>query len=198
MRRENGGRRAVADNNGRKRRSIILGAAAAATLLVDQTSKWLILSLLPREAIISVIPGFFWISHSRNPWFLFGLGTSFLPPIAVNAIVSAATVVAVVFVLRMNRSLAVEPRHEGWAACAFGLILGGAVGNLVDRVFYSEQPFRTLLKGKVVDFLNFHLGAFQWPAFNGADTGLVVGIGIFFYLMFFDARLRESKQRRDR
>lgn len=67
------------------------------------------------------------------------------------------------------RWLAVLPAHDRWSAGALTLVLGGAVGNLVDRVFRD---------GKVVDFVYFHVGDFHWPAFNLADSAICVGAAV--------------------
>lgn len=76
--------------------------------------------------------------------------------------IALAVVVSAVLV----RWLAVLPACERWSASALSLVLGGAVGNLVDRVFRD---------GKVVDFIYFHVGDFHWPAFNLADSAICVG-----------------------
>jgi signal peptidase II len=67
------------------------------------------------------------------------------------------------------RWLAVLPAGERWSAGALALVLGGAAGNLVDRVFRD---------GKVVDFIYFHVGDFHWPAFNLADSAICVGAAL--------------------
>ena len=61
------------------------------------------------------------------------------------------------------------PRGERWTAWALSLVLGGAVGNLLDRLFRD---------GRVVDFLYFHYRSFHWPAFNVADSAICVGAAI--------------------
>jgi signal peptidase II len=76
--------------------------------------------------------------------------------------IALALVVSAVLV----RWLAVLPGEARCSACALSLVLGGAVGNLVDRVFRD---------GKVVDFIYFHVGSFHWPAFNLADSAICVG-----------------------
>ncbi|HET8701083.1 MAG TPA: signal peptidase II [Nitrococcus sp.] len=70
-------------------------------------------------------------------------------------------------------------RHERWLAFALGLILGGALGNAIDRLRY----------GHVVDFIDVHYGPWHWPAFNIADSAITVGlIGLLLQLLLFDRR----------
>jgi signal peptidase II len=62
-----------------------------------------------------------------------------------------------------------------WLAVALGLVIGGAVGNVIDRV----------TRGMVADFFSFHLGAYYWPAFNVADMAIVAGVGVLLYDSLF-------------
>lgn len=75
------------------------------------------------------------------------------------------TGIAVVIGLLIIGWLARLPRRAWWSVTALGLVLGGAVGNLIDRVRY----------GAVVDFLDFHWAGYHWPAFNVADMAIVMG-----------------------
>lgn len=76
--------------------------------------------------------------------------------------IAAAAVVFILWLLRKNAS-------QRLFSTALALILGGAVGNLIDRIVY----------GHVVDFLDFHAGGWHWPAFNVADTGICIGAALF-------------------
>ncbi len=84
---------------------------------------------------------------------------------------AVATVVTVVLVLWL-RGL---KRHEKLTAISLGLIIGGAVGNLIDR----------LLFGHVIDFLDFYIGQYHWPAFNVADSAIFVGVAVMIYELLF-------------
>jgi signal peptidase II len=68
--------------------------------------------------------------------------------------------------------------------CALGLVIGGALGNLIDR----------LRHGAVTDFLDFHVGEYHWPAFNMADTAIVCGVGIILVTTLFDQRKGEKNE----
>jgi len=67
------------------------------------------------------------------------------------------------------------PKTHPWLAAGFALILGGAIGNLIDRLRF----------GKVVDFLDFYIGSYHWPAFNVADSAITVGVSIFLIHLLF-------------
>jgi signal peptidase II len=106
--------------------------------------------------VTSVIPGVLDVEESRNAGAAFGFATG-------GTIVF--TIVAVVVALAIVR-VATRLRSRAWAI-ALGLLLGGAVGNLGDRLFRSPSAFR----GHVVDWIYLH----HWPVFNLADSGIVVG-----------------------
>jgi signal peptidase II len=134
-------------------------ALAAVILLLDQLSKWAILEVVvpPRGGI--PITGFFNIVLTYNTGVSFGLfqGEAAWQPfflIAVNLAVSVALL------------LWVRKQAEGLLMWAVGLVVGGAVGNAVDRFH---------LPG-VADFLDFHLAGWHWPAFNLADSAIVCGV----------------------
>jgi signal peptidase II len=135
--------------------------AAAAVVICDQLSKHAILHLFadrPPDDHVVVAP-FFNLLLTRNSGISFGM---FNGAPGANALVfslAAAAVIAILFywLTRVdNRFLAV----------AIGLIIGGAAGNVIDR----------LLGGSVIDFLDFHLGAWHWPAFNIADSAICLGV----------------------
>ena len=148
-----------------------LAWVAALVILVDQVSKALILNNLPMHQSVSVIEGLFDITHIRNPGGAFGL----------MANMSAATRM---FVFLFLSSLAVgllfylyikTPKTHSFLATGFAMIFGGAIGNLIDRIRF----------GNVVDFLDFYIDKYHWPAFNIADSAITIGIFIFvFHLLF--------------
>ncbi|NOQ46865.1 MAG: signal peptidase II, partial [Desulfobulbaceae bacterium] len=87
----------------------------------------------------------------------------------------SVALVALVFIVILQRKLSKE---SVFYTVSFGLIAGGAIGNLIDRVRL----------GFVIDFLDVYIGARHWPAFNVADSAITVGIGIFLVINFFDSR----------
>jgi signal peptidase II len=133
-----------------------LYATAALAYLADRLTKvWAERSLAGRPSL-TVIPGVLQLNYTTNSGGAFGLGQSAPWVFATATLVVAAAIVAASFRLR---HLVV--------AVAFGLILGGSVGNLTDRAIRGDG----WLSGPVVDFIDFHV----WPVFNLADSSIVVG-----------------------
>jgi signal peptidase II len=148
---------------------------AAVVLLLDQMTKWLIVKWLPLYTVIVVIPHVFSITHVFNRGAAFSMFDKGASRATTLALVFFSLVVIVVLLRILWRSI------EGTNAMTFALslILGGAIGNLVDRV-------RT---GSVVDFLSFSIGRYHWPDFNLADSAIVIGS----MLLIIDV-LRSSRQ----
>jgi signal peptidase II len=117
-----------------------------------------------------VSESFFSIVHVRNTGVAFGF-LSNLNPAWVNPLLIVATMLAVIAILGYIHYLP----GRGPAPCGLGLVLGGAVGNLIDRWRF----------GYVVDFLDLHWGPHHWPAFNIADIGITVGIFLLILDMLF-------------
>lgn len=132
---------------------------AVGVFLADQASKWLITQRIVLHDSVTVIPGFFRLTHVVNRGAAFGLLSESEWNVAILILFSLGAL-AVVSTLLWRNSHRVSTTGFGLA-----LILGGAVGNLWDR----------LLDGHVVDFLDFHLSGYHWPAFNVADSAIVVG-----------------------
>ncbi|WP_018876656.1 MULTISPECIES: signal peptidase II [unclassified Thioalkalivibrio] len=132
---------------------------AAAIVVADQVTKIWAEHALTLFAPVEVT-SFFNLSLVYNP----GAAFSFLAG-AGDWGRWLLTGIAVVIGLLIIGWLARLPRRAWWSVTALGLVLGGAVGNLIDRVRY----------GAVVDFLDFHWAGYHWPAFNVADMAIVVG-----------------------
>jgi len=148
-----------------------------ATLLVslplDQLTKHWIVSRFYYGQTRSVIPGFFDLTYVRNPGGAFSFFADGLPEQRMVFFIGT-TVLAIGLLIVFFRRL--EPQAR-LSALALGTILGGAVGNLIDRLRYGE----------VIDFLDFHLwGGYTWPTFNLADSFIVVGVGILMLEILFD------------
>ncbi len=128
---------------------------------VDRFSKWLVASNITLHDSIVVLPGFFRVTHVQNSGAAFGLfaESSSEWKVAILILFSILAL-AVVSALLWKNSHSMTTTGVGLA-----LILGGAVGNLWDR----------LLNGHVVDFLDFYVGSYHWPAFNVADSAIVIG-----------------------
>ncbi len=151
--------------------SLRLGLAAALVLLAaDQAVKWWILEVvrLPEVGRVYVLP-FLNLTMVWNRGVTFGLlqGEAWWHPYALAAIASVVAVLLVVWLARAENRL---------VSLALGLVLGGAVGNVIDRVRF----------GAVVDFIDVHAYGWHWYVFNVADSAIVIGVG----LLLADALLR--------
>lgn len=139
-----------------------------ASLAADQLVKTLLVSRVPLGARIAVIPRFLSVTHARNPGAAFGM-----LPTATGALIVAGTIVIVILLLYGRRVAACRPLWVGLA-----LQIGGAAGNMVDRVFRGPALFR----GRVVDFIDVHVTrSFTWPTFNIADIAITVGAALIAY-----------------
>ena len=134
---------------------------AFAVVVFDRLAKWVVDKNIALHESIAVVPGFFHLTHVENRGAAFGLFAESPSEwkIAVLVLFSLVALVVVSALLWKN-SHAMTTTGVGLA-----LILGGALGNLWDR----------LLSGQVVDFLDFYVGSYHWPAFNLADSAIVVG-----------------------
>jgi signal peptidase II len=144
---------------------------AGLVVLADQITKALVIKYLPLHKNISIIAGLFDITHILNPGGAFGLMADM-----------SAVVRTVVFLFISSLAVGLilyfyikTPREFIFLSCAFALIFGGAIGNLIDRVRF----------GAVVDYLDFYIGKYHWPAFNIADSAITVGMFIFIYHLVF-------------
>ncbi|MCC6847643.1 MAG: signal peptidase II [Deltaproteobacteria bacterium] len=135
---------------------------ALIVVVVDQLTKAIVLDRMTLHQSIPVIDGFFAFTYVRNTGAAFGIFAGYSPALRVPALLAVATV-ALGVLLWFVRTVPLE-RRAVIAAC--GGVLGGAIGNMVDRAAYGE----------VIDFLDVYLGAYHWPAFNVADAAITVGV----------------------
>jgi len=150
---------------------IRLTAISGLVVVFDQVAKAIILNRLSLYSYVSVIPGLFNLTHIQNPGGAFGFLAQ--QPSSLRSIIfltGSLLAIGLVFYLYKN-----TPKTSPLLATGISLILGGAVGNLIDRVRF----------GKVVDFLDFYLAGFHWPAFNVADSAVSVGIAIYLFHLLF-------------
>jgi len=144
---------------------------ALAVLALDRFTKWTIAHRLSLHASIPVIPGFFRIIHAENPGAAFGIFAD-SPSQWKVALLIAFSVLALVIVSALLWKSSHRLTSTG---IGLSLILGGAVGNLWDRIVSRH----------VVDFLLFYVGRYQWPAFNVADSAIVVGACLLVFEIVF-------------
>jgi signal peptidase II len=148
---------------------------AAATLLLDQVTKWVITDVvMTPPKVIPVFPSFN-LTLVYNPGVSFGQ-MGWLGPWVLSGVAVAISIALLVWLRKAERMM---------LAAALGMIIGGALGNVIDRVRF----------GAVVDFLDFYAPGTNWPhwpAFNVADSAIVVGVGLILLDGLFAER-RKSK-----
>jgi signal peptidase II len=134
---------------------------ALAVVVLDRLTKWAIVKTIVLEDAVSIIPGFFRLTHLENTGAAFSLFADSTSPFKTALLVtfSLAALAVVAFLLWRSRNV------FNITTLSLSLVLGGAVGNLWDR----------LADGMVTDFLDFYLGIHHWPPFNIADSAIVVG-----------------------
>ena len=159
------------------RRNVIFALVAVLGIALDQATKaWIMANIAVGTTGITVIPGFLSIVHAHNPGAAFGLFGGFAYR---HQLFVLLTVVAVGVILDLVRKL---PPTDRLMSASLGLIIAGAVGNVIDRLRFSY----------VVDFIRVYtdhptlsrwlvdlVGTNEWPSFNVADSSLVVGVALF-------------------
>jgi signal peptidase II len=135
--------------------------AAGAVFALDRFTKWIIETRVSAMDTHTVIPGFFDIIHSSNRGVAFSLFHQSTSPWRTTLLILAAVVALVVVGWMIARSSGADRL----TLYGLALIFGGAAGNLFDRV----------MTGAVTDFLDFYVGEMHWPAFNVADSAVVIG-----------------------
>ncbi len=142
----------------------LLLAVTVPLYVLDQLTKWATLEFIPLHHEVEIIPGLFNLVHVTNTGSAFGLMRGWFSFHVVFGAVMAVIILWMLFRKSTDRLTRL--------ACA--LILSGIFGNITDR----------LIHGHVVDFLDFHLGGHHWPAFNVADSSIVIAAGLFLWSSF--------------
>jgi len=150
----------------KKPESLIIPMAwLLAVVVLDQATKALVMERFAMFELLPVIPGLFNLTYLTNTGAAFGMLAG--APTIWRQVFFVGVALAALGVLGFSYR---QFRSQGTIfAHAIGLIAGGAVGNLLDRLRF----------GAVVDFLDFYLGTHHWPAFNVADSAITIGVGLF-------------------
>lgn len=147
---------------------------AIAIVLADQLTKEWTRAAFALEEMRAVIPGFFNLTYVRNTgaaWGMFGSQSTGL---------TVLSIVMLVLLIVFRRKFLDDTRAH---RLALGLLTGGIVGNLLDRIRF----------GFVTDFLDFHIGTHHWPAFNIADSAICCGVGIYILTSFLAERRKAAQ-----
>jgi len=144
---------------------------AIVVVLLDRWSKHVVSTHIALYAHIQVIPGFFRLTHTENTGAAFSLFADSSSHWKTTLLIAFSAVAMVIVTGLLWR----EIRTLTTTGVALSLILGGAIGNLWDR----------LARGRVVDFLLFYIKQYQWPVFNLADSCIVIGAGLLVLEILF-------------
>ena len=153
----------------------MLSALALAIVVLDQLTKTEIMSSMRLHESVAVIADFFSLTYIRNPGAAFGLlaTSSTLFRLIFFTITS-------LFAVGLLGMIFIRLRPGDWAGqLSIAAIFGGAIGNLLDRVRFGE----------VIDFLDFYIGRYHWPAFNVADAA--ISVGVFVLIVHFALEKKE-------
>jgi signal peptidase II len=168
------GGRSRAGTPRRPRRIAVLVGVAVFVIAADVISKAVVVAKMAGHPPIRLLGGLLTITLTRNGGAAFSIGTS------MTIVFTAIAVGVIVYILRVARHL----RSIGWAI-ALGLLLGGATGNLLDRIFRAPAPFQ----GHVVDWIELP----HWPVFNLADSSIVCAGVLVVLLALLGIRLDGSR-----
>jgi signal peptidase II len=152
----------------------------ALVLLLDQATKWVVVQHMVLHQSIPIIPGFLNLTYVRNTGAAFGMFASPSPGLrsALLLLFSLVAIGLIAWIWIRDR------RASGLYVSSLGLILGGALGNLLDRARLGE----------VVDFVDAYWGRYHWPAFNVADSAITVGVALFALHLVFQPRAASSNK----
>jgi len=142
-------------------------------ILLDQVTKWVIVRYMELGDSIEIISGFLYITSHRNRGAAWGILQGQMWFFYIVTVI-----VVVMLVLYIQR---LKP-HQRLFGIALSLMLGGAIGNFIDRIFRKE----------VVDFIDTYIFSYNFPIFNIADSALVIGVGFIFILTIFEGKLEKE------
>lgn len=141
-----------------------------AIVVLDQLTKIIVDRSMPLHQSTPIIDGLFNLTYVRNTGAAFGIFAG-SAEIFRRPFLILVSILASVFIIVMMKRLA---EKETGLVIGLSFILGGAIGNLIDRVIYGE----------VIDFLDFYWRSYHWPAFNIADSFITIGVGIMLYRLY--------------
>ena len=138
------------------------------TLVIDILTKQLVLNYMLEHQSLTIIEHFFSITFAKNTGVAFSFLEGQVPLIIIM------TSIIILFILKYIKTT----NPSKYETICYGLIIGGALGNLIDRLIY----------GYVIDFLDFNIFGYSFPIFNLADTAIVIGIFMLIILSLIESR----------
>ena len=136
-------------------------------VILDQITKLLVVNRIQQGEVLQIIPNFLNLVLTYNKGIAFGLMSN-LPDVWRQIAINGSTLLAVVVIVYF---LCRHYKNDSIAHFAIAMILGGAIGNVIDRFFY----------GQVVDFIDAYYSTWHWPAFNIADSAVCMGVFILLF-----------------
>lgn len=142
---------------------------ALVIIIIDQLTKWLVVRYMEIGENIPIIHNFLYLSSHRNSGAAWGIleGQMYF-----FYIITVGVVIGLIVYLQKL------PKDQPWMKLALSLMLGGAIGNFIDRVLHQE----------VIDFINTFIFTYDFPIFNVADSALVIGVGIILILTILEGK----------
>ncbi|HET9881308.1 MAG TPA: signal peptidase II [Candidatus Binatia bacterium] len=151
------------------RKTRIVAGCLGFIVIADQVTKYVVDRTMPLHHSIPIIDGLFSLTYIRNTGAAFGIFSGSHEAFRLPFLITVS-LVAIGFIVMMLKRLR---QTETGLITALAFILGGAIGNLIDRIIYGE----------VVDFLDVYWSDYHWPAFNLADSFITIGVGITVYYL---------------
>jgi len=152
-------------------RKLIYPVIILALLCIDQLTKALVARSIPFQSSKSIIPGFFNLTHIRNRGAIFG----FFSHSESRILFVFLTLVSLVALGLVIYYFFKTPSSQRFMKLSLSVILAGALGNLIDRI----------IRGYVIDFLDFHIKNWHWPSFNVADACISAGAFLLIFILVF-------------
>lgn len=148
---------------------------AGILIVLDQITKWIVVKNMELYEQITIVKDFFYITSHRNKGAAWGILEG---KMIFFYIITTIVIIGVIFYMQKYA------KESKLLAISLSFILGGAIGNFIDRIF----------RGEVVDFLDFIIFNYDYPIFNVADSSLVVGVILVLIATFIDEKRKEIKQ----
>lgn len=146
---------------------------AAIIIIVDQITKWVVVKNMELYEQITIVKDFFYFTSHRNKGAAWGILEG---KMIFFYIVTTIVVIGVIYYMQKYA------RNDKLLAISLSFVLGGAIGNFIDRLF----------RGEVVDFLDFIIFGYDFPIFNVADSSLVVGVTLILIATFIDEKQKKK------